>query len=362
MADELFQRPEVKTELKTQMTHYGKQDSRNKEAWTEAQEADPRAAIADKISVATKRRTERLKETSADLESKLGVEATSGTAAIGAVLGFALGPLGAVAGAAIGDLMSGYSEEEIAIQELAAKEGGDVFALKALAAKAWTGDRDDRDLKKFMAAAGEAGLSEAQIKKYQEGARAMDEGMAEDLREMATKGTFKELKAFATTKQREGVQAGFASSGFLESVGKYSSKIEDYVASAEEELTAEGITKQFSEADLTNMARTGGQQGRQMALIMRDIKGGGEKGKKAQATLTAIAASKSKVGKEGVEEIDTVKAEGPEAQRLAASEEALGEMASMFKNFGPATKDFKEGAIMFRDAMEVGQIKLATDD
>ena len=237
-----------------------------------------------------------------------------------------------------------------------------MFALKALAAKAWTGDRDDRDLKKFMAAAGEAGLSEAQIKKYQEGARAMDEGMAEDLREMATKGTFKELKAFATTKQREGVQAGFASSGFLESVGKYSSKIEDYVASAEEELTAEGITKQFSEADLTNMARTGGQQGRQMALIMRDIKGGGEKGKKAQATLTAIAASKSKVGKEGVEEIDTVKAEGPEAQRLAASEEALGEMASMFKNFGPATKDFKEGAIMFRDAMEVGQIKLATDD
>ena len=61
-------------------------------------------------------------------------------------------------------------------------------------------------------------------------------------------------------------------------------------------------------------------------------------------------------GKGRVEDEAATDVGGEEGRKLRASEEAIGETEAMFSdvigNFGPAAKDFKEGAKMFRDAME----------
>lgn len=359
---ELMSKPQVKSEINTQMTHYAKVDSRDPSTWLEAQEQDPRAAMYDQIDVQTKRRVETLKEAQLAMEKTLGVGETkidySLSAALfspqqGGLFGMALGALG---------LVGGYSEEETKIQGLASQMGGKKFALTAAGLEAFTGDADERDLTKWEALVKERGLTpeqeieeEKRIRKLAKG----DEDVADRIREMSRRGTSEDMAKYARGVQARGMQTAFGSQGFLEEFGKYSESLEGYLSTEKGPITAGGVAEQFTEDELKRMALTGGNAGRIRARLIREAKGGD---KKAQEQLLKIATEKQKISKEGVEEGGTTTGEGAEAKKLAASEKALDDMSATFRNFAPAAKDFKEGASMFRDAMEAGQIITSKDD
>jgi hypothetical protein len=362
ITSELMSRPQVKAEIATQMTHYAKVDSRDPSTWLKAQEQDPRAAMYDQMRTQTEQRVGALKESQRALEKTLGVGETqidySLSAALfspeqGGLFGMALGALG---------LVGGYSEEETRIHGLATEMGGEKFALTAAGLEAFTEDADARDRTKWEALIKERGLTPEQAIKEEKRIRKLaggDEDVAERIREMSRRGTSEDMARYARGIGARGMQTAFGGTGFMETFGRYSEGLEGYLTTAEGPITAAGVAEQFTGEELERMARAGGQTGRVHAKLIREAKGGD---KKAQARLLKIATEKQRISEEGVEEAGTVKAEGAEAQKLVASEEALSDMAATFRDFKPAAKAFKEGATMFRDAMETGQILAARED
>ena len=352
MVASLMSRPEVKAEVKTQMTHYAKQEPRDSSIWLKTHEQDARTAMYDQLSQQSDKRVEAVKQQQAATEKKLGVGESE--VAKYSVLDVSLEDLSF-------GLIGGYSEEEIQVQETAAEMGGTKFAATAAGLRAFTGDKDDRDSAQWEALVKEKGWTyeeeQAEMKRIQEFAR-KNEDVAGRMREMAGKGTIEDLQSYATGVGVRGLQAAFTSQGFVEGIGKYSAGLEEYLATAEGPITAEGVAKQFTSKELETMAKSGGQQGRDMAALIKDAKEGDEE---AQQMLTQYAQDQLKVTEEGTEEVATTKGEGKEAQRLETSEKALEGMAAMLKDFSPAAKEFKEATSMFRDAMEAGQIISSRD-
>lgn len=350
---ELMSKSQVQSEINTQMTHYAKIESRDPSTWLGAQEQDPRAATYDQIQTQTEARIGTLKKAQVALEKTLGVEESEvagGWFEEGSVLAWMADPSGMLG------ITSGYSAEEVKIHGLAAAMGGEKFAATAAGLEALTGEGDERDRTKWEAIVKKRGWTIKQRQEEEARIRALarrDEDVAERIREMSRKGTSKQLAKYATGIQARGMQTAFASPGFMEEYGKYSGTLEDYLATDTGVVTAAGVAEQFTAEDRARLAKTGGQQGRVMAALLEKADAGD---KKAQEQLLQIAKEKQQLSEEGVEEVVTTKPEGAEAQKLAASKEALENVSALFKDFAPATKDFKEAAEMFLDAMEAGEI------
>jgi hypothetical protein len=125
-------------------------------------------------------------------------------------------------------------------------------------------------------------------------------------------------------------------------------------------FTATDVAKTYSEDTLKAMDKAGGQQ-KELAKLLRQAKSGDQE---AAAKITSMAVSK--FGKEKTAEEAASKAGGEEARKLNESEEAIADAEMKFADivgtFGPAAKDFADGAKMFRDAMESDTIGKLLED
>jgi hypothetical protein len=322
---ELYKDRAAVKEFETQVTHFAQRDSRDKSTWGTAQEGNIRKSTWAQITEATTKREEQFDEEIENLEDTLDVDSTFGI----------------------------YSDEEGQIQKLATSEGGKRFAAKAAYARAFMGDPDDRDPSAWLAlkkSGAVEGIDEATLEAELQG---MDQDTVDRLGDMAGRGTGEQLTRYADSLLGRGKQGAYASKEFLGKFGKYSEKLEGFVAVGDQKLSARSIAEQFTDEELDTMAKTGGQSGKRFSKLFKAAKGGDLK---AQGLLDKYVAEQQTTTKEGVDEDVSVKGSGERARKLEASEDALENVSAMFKDFSPAAKDFKEGASMFRDAMEAGQI------
>ena len=319
--------------ITSQVVHFAKKDSRDLELWTTTQEKDHRESIRDQTSKAVDSRQESLRKSIKDVEAELDLDSTFGGS-------------------------GSYSAEEEKIQKMAAKAGGKGFALKVAAAEAFTGDRDDRSLKRWDELT--KGMSNEEQAKLRKEAEGMDEDMRErliDIGQEAGKDTSKIIK-FGKAQHAIGMQGAWGSAGFTESVGKYSSKLEGMLASDEGEISAQKVAGAFTDDELKKMAREGGAGGRQMAQLIKKTREGDTK---AAALLEKHATEQADISEEGVEETAGVKGEGEEAQKVEAADEAMADMQKMFAGFGPASKDFAYGAKALAEAMDSDSFNKRTE-
>ncbi len=306
--------------VKAQMVHYGKATSRDPSIWTDVVEGETREDHTKMITNAANARTDALTASIEPLEDKLDVDSF------------------------LGD----YSDTDESMQKIAAK-GGKEFALLAAAA-AGSGDADDQSQAKWNEVSAKYGLSAEDQFAYQEKAAALSEDEREKLADMASRGSVEDLEQYGNVQQRKQLQSAFAGEGFMKKVGKYSSKIEGYMATSGDEMTAAGIAKQFTDKELRQMSRTAG--GRELAGLLKKSQGTGKGAEEAQAKLSQFAVQQRELDEEGREVVGKVKGEGEEAKQLAKSEASMDEMSALFSDFRPAAKDLAVGAKALREAMD----------
>jgi hypothetical protein len=326
---DLYKDPAVRQQFESQVIHFAKKDTRDSSAWG-GQEGKQRTVRANLMEKASKTRLDTLQKEVGAVEDKLDLDATWGS----------------------------YSEENEKMQELAGKVGGEKLAQLSAYAKAFTGDAEDRDDSDWIALQKKKQLTDEEQAALGAELDALKETHGEDFVEtlggLSDKGTAEEITKYGTAQQMKGLQSAFTSEGFMSKFGKHSSKLEA-LAETGEVLTAQNVAASFDDADLKNMARTGGNAGRIRANMLRKAKAGDEE---ALGQLQQIAVEQAAVDKKGVEKKTTVKAEGAEARKLGDSEAALEDMQATFRDFAPAVKDFKEGAALFREAVESGSMRV----
>ncbi len=310
----------------SQAVHHAKKNPRDPDLWIGTQEKKNREGVRELISEATESRADNLRDSMETLEGTLGIAADS--------------------------LFGNYSKQERDIQKEAAKVGGKAFALQAAAAQAFTGDMEDRDDTKWKELSKKFGLSAAEQNEYMTKAEGMSAPMADRMAGIAGKGTSDQLMEYGDKQHAIGMQKVWGGEGFQKAVGKYSDKLEGMLAGDEQEITAKKVAGAFTSEELEKMSSTGGTGGKRMAALIKASQGTGAKAEKAQALLAKQAAEMNTITEEGVEESSAVKGEGKEAQKLAASEDAMENMQQMFAGFGPATKEFALGAKELREAMQ----------
>lgn len=328
---ELYKDRAAVQEFESQATHFAQRDSRDKSIWATAQEGNIRRARWKQITKATEVREESFEKEIGGLEDVLDVDSFFGS----------------------------YSGEETQIQKIAAAEGGKRFAAKAAYARAFMGDADDRDATAWIAAQREMGLSGEDQERIEAELQGMDPDVVERMSTMAGRGSVKQLTRYADALQQRGMQSAFAGEKFLGKFGRFSKSLEGFVSAGDKRLTAQTVAEQFTEEELAQMGRSGGQFGRTYSKLLGKAKAGDVK---SQALLAQYAAEQQGTTEEGVEEMASVAASGKEARKIAASAGAMENMAEMFKDFSPAAKEFREGATMLRDAMEAGQIQAIKED
>jgi hypothetical protein len=306
-----------------QAIHYAKKGSEDPDVWVEF-EQESKENISEQIREAGEQRSDAIRDSIETAEGNLDLDSF------------------------LGD----YSDQENKIQGIAAASGGKGFSLRVAAARAFTGDEDDRDntlWQKLEKEARERGMSSKDILALRKEVEAYDPETASRMADLSEQGTVEDREKYARGQHAIGQQGIFTSEGFQQSVGKYSEKLEGYLATEEGEITAEGIAKQFTDEELKNMAREGGMGGRQMASLFGKAKKGD---KKAQALISKFAKEQEEISAEGEQEKQTVKGEGKEAQEVEEGIESMDNMAKLFSDFKPAAKDFKYGATALRDAMD----------
>jgi len=137
-------------------------------------------------------------------------------------------------------------------------------------------------------------------------------------------------------------------------------------AKLEKLLTGQGgfsvfdAARTFNEDTLRAMEKAGGQRAETAKLIQRTKEGDEEAANKLMGQAVR------RYGKDRVEDEATTEAGGKEGQDLRDAEDKISEVEAQFADvigdFGPAAQEFKEGAKLFRDAMESDAIARLTED
>ncbi len=182
------------------------------------------------------------------------------------------------------------------------------------------------------------------------------------------KGTIGSITTMAKTMERSTMQSGFRSQGFADTLAPYIGKgAADELLQGDHEITAEDIAASYDEEALEKLRKSGPAGVKKADMMVKALSGTGKEKAAALASIEQDALAHTPQGE--VQESVSRQATGEQADKLDREEGALDKIKGMFSDFKPpgggggggiskgAANDFKEGARMFRQAMESDLMK-----
>lgn len=329
--------PDAIENMKAQMLYQANQDPDTARAWQEVDEQSLKQ-IEKRMHAQMERRTKHLDDNIEQLESKIDFEFDEGMTGLATELGGEDFVMASVM-AAGGDL----SEDPNVRKQYNRLKSR--FLASGKSRKSW----DDK-IRKMQENLGPKGKYSQMMAvhgvKRSELAEVMESGIWD------AGGTVGTVTQLVRDISRKGLQAGFASKGFRETITPYIG------TGAAEELfggggmiTAETVAQALSPDALKRMERSGAS-GKRRAAMYRKAQAGDEK---ALAAIQSEAVALREAGE--TEDVVAREATGEQADKLRREEKAFGDMKSMFRDFTPAAREFKMGARMLRQAMESDMMK-----